>query len=158
MGKKNIFVLVAVAVAALILIAIAVVMLKPQPVAPNKSAASNGLDNSGEAVIPTVTSETKVMLTAVNNRHSVQLDIKGIPNQTQTIEYSLSYHTKQQGLQGIIGTITLENNATDYQLKRDLGTCSSGTCIYHDVVGKITVELKFNGNYGQKLFSQDYEL
>ncbi len=111
---------------------------------------------SPEMVIPTVGSQTTVTVTPANTRHAVIVDVEGIPAGTTSIDYSISYQTKQQGLQGIIGTISLDNGETSYQIKRDLGTCSSGTCVYHDVVGKVTVQLKFTGDYGDKLYEKDF--
>lgn len=110
-----------------------------------------------EAVIPTVDSSVQVNLTASLPGREVLLDIKNIPGGTQTIDYELSYQTKQQGLQGVIGTLTL-NNESGYQKRITLGTCSSGKCVYHEVMGKIKLTLKFTGNYGDKVFEKEYEL
>ncbi|MBI3366047.1 hypothetical protein HY041_00260 [Candidatus Roizmanbacteria bacterium] len=110
-----------------------------------------------ETVIPTVDSSVKIDLTSSLGGKEVVLEIKNIPSSTQTIDYELSYQTKQQGLQGVIGTITL-NSESGYEKRITLGTCSSGKCVYHDVVGKIKVTLKFTGNYGDKIFEKEYEL
>ncbi len=110
-----------------------------------------------EAVIPTVDSSVQVNLTSSSGGKEVVLDIKGIPSGTQSIDYELSYQTKQQGLQGVIGTITL-NTKSRYEKKITLGTCSSGKCVYHEVVGKIKLTLKFIGVYGDKFFEKEYEL
>jgi len=110
-----------------------------------------------EAVIPTVDSLVKVDLVSSQPGKEVALSIKNIPMSTQTIDYELSYQTRQQGLQGVIGTITLTNE-TEYEKKLTLGTCSSGTCVYHQVVGKIKLTLKFTGGYGEKIFEKEYEL
>lgn len=111
-----------------------------------------------EKPFPTLDSSFKVDLVGMNNNKKIKLTMFGIPKSTESIEYSLSYQTKQQGLQGIIGTIELKKNESDFVLERDLGTCSSGTCIYHTVEGNITVELKLSGKYGESLFSKDYSL
>jgi len=57
----------------------------------------------------------------------------------------------------VIGTIAL-NSESEYLKKITLGTCSSGKCVYHEVVGKIKVSLKFTGSYGEKIFEKEYEL
>ncbi|NCO88611.1 hypothetical protein AUK04_04910 [Candidatus Roizmanbacteria bacterium CG2_30_33_16] len=111
-----------------------------------------------EKPFPTLDSSFKVDLVGMNNNKKIKLTMFGIPKSTESIEYSLSYQTKQQGLQGIIGTIELKKNESDFVLERDLGTCSSGTCIYHTVEGNIMVELKLSGKYGESLFSKDYSL
>lgn len=110
-----------------------------------------------EAVIPTVDTSVQVSLTSSSGGKEVALNIKGIPLGTQTIDYELSYQTKQQGLQGVIGTITLTNES-EYQKSITLGTCSSGKCVYHEVVGKIKLSLKFTGSYGDKIFEKEYGL
>lgn len=110
-----------------------------------------------EAVIPTIDNSVQVNLTSPSGGKEVVLDVKNIPMGTQTIDYELSYQTRLQGLQGVIGTITL-NNESNYQKKLTLGTCSSGTCVYHEVVGKIKLTLKFTGNYGDKIFEKEYGL
>jgi len=111
-----------------------------------------------EMVIPTVDSSVKVDLKASGTSKEVTLSISGIPSQTQSIDYELSYNTAAQGLQGVIGTIVLEGGESNYEKKITLGTCSSGTCTYHQVVGKIKLSLKFSGNYGEKVFEKDYEI
>lgn len=111
-----------------------------------------------EQPFPTLDSSFKVDLFGVNNNQKIKLTMFGIPKNTEAIEYSLSYQTKQQGFQGIIGTIELKKKESEFTLERDLGTCSSGTCIYHTVTGNITVELKLSGKYGESLFNKDYSL
>lgn len=110
-----------------------------------------------EAVVPTIDNSVQVDLTSSSGGKEVVLAVKNIPQGTQTIDYELSYQTKQQGLQGVIGTITL-NNESQYQKTITLGTCSSGKCVYHEVVGKIKLSLKFTGSYGEKIFEKDYEI
>lgn len=126
----------------------------------NKTAKSIKLIPSitSEQPFPTLDSSFKVDLLGTNNNKKIKLTIFGIPKTTETIEYSLSYQTKQQGLQGIIGTIELAKKESEFILERDLGTCSSGACIYHTVVGNIMVELKLTGKYGESLFNKEYSL
>jgi hypothetical protein len=111
-----------------------------------------------EAVIPTVDSSVIVLLESKIAGKELALKVSGIPKGTTSFEYSLSYDTKAQGIQGIIGTVTLTNNASSYEKDLTLGTCSSGKCVYHEVVGAITLSLKFNGDYGEKIFEKEYTL
>jgi len=111
-----------------------------------------------EEVIPTVSSSVKIDLRDTANGKEVILSAGNIPSQTQTVDYELSYNTAQQGLQGVIGTINLAEGDSAFEKKITLGTCSSGTCVYHKVVGKIKLSLKFNGGYGEKVFEKEYEL
>jgi hypothetical protein len=108
-----------------------------------------------EVVIPTIDSSVKVNLSTTIAGKEVVLSIKDIPKNTEIIDYELSYQTQQQGLQGVIGTITVSKE-NQYEKKLTLGTCSSGTCVYHQVVGKIKLTLKFTGGYGEKLFEKEY--
>ena len=58
-----------------------------------------------EVLIPTVDSSVAVDLITSSAGREVTLQIKSIPTGTESIDYELSYQTKQQGLQGVIGTI-----------------------------------------------------
>lgn len=110
-----------------------------------------------EIIIPTIDSSVRVNLTAVPGKKDIKLKIEEIPAGTQSIEYELSYQTKSKGLQGIIGTITV-NEEKKYEKNLTLGTCSSGTCVYHEVTGAIKLNLKFNGEYGERMFVKEFDL
>ncbi|MFN4212607.1 MAG: hypothetical protein ACK4FL_01420 [Microgenomates group bacterium] len=110
-----------------------------------------------EVVIPTVDNSVKVDLISLQVGKEVMLTIENIPPETQTIDYELSYQTAKQGFQGVIGTAEVKNKKS-YQKKITLGTCSSGTCVYHEVMGKIKLTLKFNGGYGERIFEKEYEI
>jgi hypothetical protein len=109
-------------------------------------------------IIPTVDGSVKVDLAMTSQGKEVILKVQKIPAETESIDYELSYKTKAQGLQGIIGTITLTEGEREYQKKLTLGTCSSGTCVYHQVVGSINLTLRFMGGYGERIFEKEYEL
>lgn len=111
-----------------------------------------------EDIVPTVDASVKVSLVAEDaQKKEVVLKASALPANTSAVEYELSYLTASQGLQGVIGTVTLEGDS-QFEKKLTLGTCSSGTCVYHQVVGKIKLTLKFNGDYGAKLFEKEYQL
>jgi len=109
-----------------------------------------------EMVIPTVDDSVQVNLKDAGNGKEVILTIENAPNGTESIDYELSYNTAQQGLQGVIGTIS--ESSDSYEKKLTLGTCSSGTCVYHEVVGKIKLSLKFNGSYGEKVYEKEFSI
>lgn len=111
-----------------------------------------------EEAIPTVDASVKVELTPLSGNKEVVLHIDGILQGTTSIEYTLSYLTKEQASQGVIGTIKPTADERSYEKKITLGTCSSGTCVYHNVQGAITVALKFTGAYGEKIFEKDFTL
>jgi len=98
----------------------------------------------------------KVSLTPVEGGREVLLKITNIPSGTEEIEYILSYETEEGGLQGVNSNAKVSGSV--FEKKITLGTCSSGTCVYHKVKGKIRVELSFRGRYGEKYFSADYDL
>lgn len=126
-----------------------------------KTISNNLLKNnhpSDELVIPTIDSSVKVELIPLTNKREVSLNVDEIPNSTESVDYELSYQTKEQGLQGVIGTITLNNIEKKFEKKITLGTCSSGRCVYHEVVSKIKLTLKFTGNYGEKIFEKEFEI
>lgn len=111
-------------------------------------------------VIPTVDSSVKVSLTPNNYNREVVMEVKGIPINTGTIEYELSYFAKGDLPKGAIGNIDLEDEKDKTMIKREitLGTCSSGTCVYDEGVTSVKVTLKFNGDYGARLFEKEFEL
>lgn len=109
--------------------------------------------------IPTLDSSVLVDFKKEESGKSAILSIENIPDGTDTIEYELSYQTQEQGLQGIIGKIVLrENQPKGYEKEITLGTCSSGRCVYHKIVGKIKLLLRFNGIYGERIFEKEYEI
>ena len=120
-----------------------------------KPQTSDSINN--DVVIPTVDQSVKVSFTSQANGHEVLLKTEGIPSDTQSVDYELSYQTAAQGLQGVIGTVELSGKNT-FEKKLTLGTCSSGTCVYHQVVGKINLTLKFTGGYGEKIYQKDFGL
>jgi len=122
----------------------------------NKTS-DNPEETPTEVLIPTVDSSVKVDLTGQSGKE-VLLEIDKIPTGTSTIEYSLSYETKQQGLQGVMSLPISLNNETKYKKKITLGTCSSGACVYHEVIGAIKLSLKFSGDYGERIFEKDFTL
>ncbi len=111
-----------------------------------------------EATIPTVDSSVQVELLPKIIGKEVLLKVSNIPTGTKSFEYSLSYETRQQGIQGVIGTVNLTENETIYEKQLTLGTCSSGQCVYHEVIGPIKLSLKFVGDYGEKIFEKDYQM
>ena len=118
-----------------------------------KTTSSDSINN--DVVIPTVDQSVKVAFTSQAGGHEVLLKVEGIPADTQSVDYELSYQTAAQGLQGVIGTVELSGK-NKLEKKLTLGTCSSGTCVYHQVVGKINLTLKFTGGYGEKIYQKDF--
>ncbi|OGK62224.1 hypothetical protein A2334_05210 [Candidatus Roizmanbacteria bacterium RIFOXYB2_FULL_38_10] len=110
-----------------------------------------------ENILPTVDSSVKVEFTSSSEGKEAILRLSGIPSGTESIDYELSYQEAQKGLQGVIGTI-MPDNQTAYEKKITLGTCSSGRCVYHEIIGKVKVTLKFVGSYGDKIYEKEYDI
>jgi hypothetical protein len=123
----------------------------------NSQQTNSNLPNS--EVIPTVDSSVKVSLDPGKQKGYINLNIKGIPSGTDTIEYEMSYNTAEQGLQGIVPDEPVSVKGKDTFTKEFfLGTQSSGAITYHKVVGPIHITLKFNGSYGAKSFEKEFQL
>jgi len=111
-----------------------------------------------ESIIPTVDSSVIVKLVPVIPGKELKLSIENIPVNTTGIEYSLTYDTKQQNAQGVIGSVSLDSKSNKYEKQITLGTCSSGRCVYHEVSGEVKLSLKFTGDYGDKIFEKDFSI
>lgn len=107
-------------------------------------------------VIPTIDSSVLVDLTSKDGKEAI-LTIKNIPSGTSTIEYELSYFAKGDLPKGVVGTIDVEGE-NGIERKITLGTCSSGSCVYDEGVTSVKVNLKFEGDYGSRLFEKEFEI
>lgn len=125
------------------------------------SKQSSKLDSLPDVeVIPTVGPEVKVSLKADKLKQEVAMSIAGVPDGTSSIEYEFSYDKIVDGESipdGAIGTIEFDG---EDPVSRDitLGTCSAKVCKYHEGVKLIKVVLKFQGDYGSKLFQDEFEI
>jgi len=153
MEKKTKNIIIAIIIIAVLLVAVYLSVAAKKPKVEN-----NEVEIPTEAIIPTVDSSVKVDLLPKVAGKEVALKIENIPSGTTTVEYSLSYDTIKQGLQGVIGTIQINDSEVSYDKQITLGTCSSGSCVYHEVKGAIKLSLKFSGNYGERLFEKDFNL
>lgn len=107
--------------------------------------------------IPTVDPSVKVAVEAMAG-NKVSIEVDGVPDGTDTIDYELSYDTSDKGMQGVIGQLEINGDKAAPDEEIFLGTCSSGTCISHNVTGSTKVTLHFSGTYGEQLFEEEYEL
>jgi len=123
---------------------------------PGKPKVNNEQTTPVDGVIPTIDGSVKISLTALTGKKEVLLSIKNIPINTTGLEYILSYETVEGGLQGVNSTAKITGR--DFEKKITLGTCSSGTCVYHNIKDKIKVELIFKGNNEDKYFTKEYSI
>lgn len=122
----------------------------------NKEVAPTVMEEQTD-VIPTVDASTKVDITSNPGGKEVELRVEGLPTNTTSVDYELSYQTVAQGTQGVIGTVSdFKNNGFTKDIT--LGTCSSGRCVYHELDGPLNIVVKFYGYYGEKVFENKFEL
>lgn len=108
-------------------------------------------------VLPTISDDINVSLTAKQNNTIVVLTIEDIPRRYLSVEYELIYTTGAGLPRGVLGKINLNGES---QLTRDitLGTCSNGKCLYDQGVEEIDLSLKFNTEEGSSIFQKRYSL
>ena len=151
--KQNTIVIVVVAV--VVILGLAGFMVGGRKSSVKNTAAPNAQSDT----VPTVDASVKVDLKRTRDKSSVIISVNDMPTGTSSLDYTLSYDTKAQGSQGIIGEgIKVESNKRSFEVTRFLGTQSSGHSVYHEVVGKIKLEVKFTGSYGEKIFEREYDI
>lgn len=99
----------------------------------------------------------KLTVTATKGRSGNGLDnvtvkVTGIPKDlVQSINYVLQYETTNKGTQGALSTTPLSlNGATDFVKTIDLGTCSTKSCVRHEGVASVDLELDFTTSAGDQ--------
>lgn len=115
-------------------------------------------ESEEEKPLPTVDPSVKVSLKPLTSKSILMISVESVPDGTESIDYELSYNTVKQGFQGVIGTIEVEKGSDSAEKRVELGTCSSGACIYHDVDGPVSLSLKFVGSYGEQVYENEFNL
>jgi len=126
-----------------------------------------------EELVPTVDSSVKVEFKPLK-KGEVTLTVSNEPKNTKQIDFELSYQVVNNDVaEGGEGTVEQGAIGKCYRFdnywqcgeannsggrKIILGTCSSGTCRYHNIVGPIKVVLKFSGGYGEKIFEKEFTI
>ncbi len=92
----------------------------------------------------------KLVVTAVSGRSgnglkNVTFKVSNLPRATvSTVNYVVQYQTANKGSQGALSTRPLDvNGATEFSKTIDFGTCSTKSCVTHDGVTAIDLELDF---------------
>ncbi len=150
--KDNRMIFILVAVVVLLTIPLIFVLKSKKGSSGKKIGSQQGVKK--EAV---VLKDVKVSVNKAKRKGAILLSISNIPDKTESIEYELTYPTKDKGLQGVIGTID-EFEGSTYTKEIFLGTCSSGTCIEHKVDGPISVILRFKGSYGEEVLEREFKI
>ena len=134
-------------------------LITPKKETKNDVSKSAGVLKQGDNVFPTIDSSVQVDFLVASEKKDVILKLNGIPTSTNNIDFELTYEDKKKGLQGAFGSIALNGEKSyEKRIKDALATCSSGKCVYHEIVGKIKVNLKFTGSYGDKIFEKEYAI
>ena len=144
-------------IASAVVLVLGIVVLVVRSTSGKKQAPKAVTQQTEQDVIPTTDASTVVSLNPLEGKKEIELVVSGIPNSTTSIDYELSYQTQEQGTQGVIGTIT-SFSGNEFKKQITLGTCSSGKCVYHQVVGAIHTTLKFTGDYGEKVLEKEISL
>ena len=99
----------------------------------------------------------KLEVTAVRGRsnnglQNVTFRITGIPRAlVSNINYVVQYQTANKGSQGALSTKPIEvGGSTEVSKTIDLGTCSTKSCVTHDGVTAIELELDFTTSDGSQ--------
>lgn len=85
-----------------------------------------------------------------NGLANVTVSIDGMPEGlVSTLSYVIQYQTSNKGTQGALSTTPIKiNGATTLSRTIDLGTCSTKSCVRHDGVTSVEVELDFTTTSG----------
>ncbi len=97
------------------------------------------------SVVATIKGKTDAVITIAN-----------VPEGTESIEYQLIYSTQSGSSEGVIGQMVVEGTTAEKEIT--FGTCSSGVCRYHDIVGKVSGTFVFTGSYGERMLEQEFDL
>lgn len=138
----------------LVLIVVAVGIITTSSKKKETAKAKETVFEQPAEVIPTVDSSVVV---EIDGKTDATISISGLPAGTEEIEYELSYNTKSGSIEGVFGTIKADGASTASE-DITFGTCSSGVCRYHDIVGKVKGTFKFTGKYGKRLLEKEFSL
>ena len=104
--------------------------------------------------IPALDNNVEIL---IKGKTDAEISVSNIPKNTRTITYELSYNTKSGSVEGVFGIIDVLE-ADKASEKITFGTCSSGVCRYHQIDGSIKGVFIFEGEYGEKMREQEFNL
>jgi hypothetical protein len=92
----------------------------------------------------------KLVVTGKKGRSSNGLDnftltVSGVSTTVETLTYIAQYQTANKGVQGALGMTPQKVVDGKFSKTIDLGTCSTKSCVRHDGVTTVDVELDFSG-------------
>ncbi|MEI7652690.1 MAG: hypothetical protein WCJ70_00220 [bacterium] len=149
-------------IGAVVLLGIVALVMSRNQVAPAKNPVIAITQSPDRDVIPTAGPGVKVNLVSVDALKEIKLTVAGVPTGTSSIEYELTYSTKDQPSEGVFSTAKPKDGQTafgsTFERAITLGTCSRNVCRYHAITSPIKVTLKFEGGYGAQIAQKDFEL
>lgn len=89
---------------------------------------------------------------SANSLENVTVTVKGIPRgMVESVNYVIQYQTSNKGAQGALSSKPIMvSGATTFSKTIDLGTCSTRSCVRHDGVASVDLELDFLASSGDK--------
>lgn len=109
-----------------------------------------------QAQFAQVESTVGVNLASDKKKQKVTIDVDHVPADVTLIEYELTYTAKGGIKKGAVGEIEIAD--VKGSVTADLGTCSSGTCVYDNEGSNVNLSLKFTGSKGVRVFEKEFEL
>lgn len=86
---------------------------------------------------------------STNGLENVTILVKGLVN-VESLNYVLQYQTTNKGAQGALSSKPIAVTGTTFTKTIDLGTCSTKSCVRHEGVTSIDLELDFTTSDGSK--------
>lgn len=89
-----------------------------------------------------------------NGLQNITFKVSGLPRAlVASVNYVVQYQTTNKGSQGALSTKPIDvNGATEFSKTIDLGTCSTKSCVTHDGVTAVDLELDFTTSDGSQFF------
>ncbi len=89
---------------------------------------------------------------SANGLKNVTFGASGMPaGLVESVEYVVQYETTNKGTQGALSTKPVEvAGKTEFSKTVDLGTCSTKSCVTHEGVTAVELQLDFNTKDGDK--------
>lgn len=161
---KNAPALIAIAVIVAIVVGVFVYLNKPveAPKVEEKKAESMikkvDLSTQPEWVQKLTVTATKG--TSANGLKNVTVKVSGMPKDLVTsVNYIVQYETANKGSQGALSTKPIDvTGKTEFSKTIDFGTCSTKSCVTHDGVTAIELELDFTATTGDFTWTKTLDL
>jgi hypothetical protein len=82
--------------------------------------------------------------TSSNSLSNFTLTVDGVSSEAKSLTYVIEYQTTNKGVQGALGMSPQTIKGTTFTKTIDLGTCSTKSCVRHDGVTSVNIELDFS--------------